>query len=162
LLLDSFSAAAAIAATDFSRDAWLAGLSFFGKASFFAEACGAADPEDAAAAPWVVPDDSLPRLPASRWLRATVPDSAIVGRRTRSWRSWRWARCGLGFAALPCFLGDADPLLRRVGEPVAAMATELWLVTHDDLRRVGRVRAVLDGLAGSLARRRDRMEGRAA
>jgi len=42
------------------------------------------------------------------------------------------------------------------------MATELWLVTHDDLRRVGRVRAVLDGLAGSLARRRDRMEGRAA
>jgi len=91
-----------------------------------------------------------------------VPDSAIVGRANTVMALLEMARCGLGFAALPCFLGDADPLLRRVGEPVAAMATELWLVTHDDLRRVGRVRAVLDGLAGSLARRRDRMEGRAA
>ena len=56
------------------------------------------------------------------------------------------ARAGMGVAALPCYLGDADPDLRRIGEPCDELAVPLWLLTHPDLRRVARVRAVLDFL----------------
>jgi hypothetical protein len=35
----------------------------------------------------------------------------------------------------------------------------LWLLTHPDLRRVARIRAVLDFMAGALARQRSLIEG---
>jgi hypothetical protein len=41
------------------------------------------------------------------------------------------------------------------------MASELWLLTHPDLRRTARVRAFMDTLAQSLRRERHLLEGRA-
>ena len=72
------------------------------------------------------------------------------------------ARSGLGVAPLPCYLGDPDPWLVRVHPPLPEMASALWLLTHPDLRRVARVRAVLDFLADSLTRQRPVFEGRGA
>ena len=69
------------------------------------------------------------------------------------------ARAGLGVAALPCLMADADPGLVRILPPVAEMATSLWLLTHPDLRRAGRIRAVMDGLARELTARRRLLEG---
>lgn len=70
------------------------------------------------------------------------------------------ARAGMGISALPCFLGDADPLLVRVpGGPVTHLG-DVWLLTHGDTRRTKRVRLLCDdvrsamqGLAGRLAGR---------
>jgi len=59
------------------------------------------------------------------------------------------ARAGLGVAALPCFMGDADAAL--VMPPIPEMASTLWLLTQPDLRRTARVRTVLDVLAERLA-----------
>jgi DNA-binding transcriptional LysR family regulator len=42
-----------------------------------------------------------------------------------------------------------------------AMASELWLLTHPDLRRTARVRAFMDALAQGLRRERPLLEGRA-
>ena len=52
---------------------------------------------------------------------------------------------------LPCYLGDPEPALRRVGEPVPEAATTLWLLIHADLRRAARVRALVDFLVPRLA-----------
>jgi len=52
------------------------------------------------------------------------------------------AQAGLGIAALPCFM--ADGALVRLIEPPEAMSTGLWLLTHPELRRMRRIRAVLD------------------
>lgn len=54
------------------------------------------------------------------------------------------ARLGLGLTALPCLVGDRDPLLMRVGGPEDLGALELWLVTHNDSSHVGRVRDAMD------------------
>ena len=44
---------------------------------------------------------------------------------------------------LPCFVGDPDPGLRRLGGPVAR-ENRLWLLIHADLRRSARVRSLVD------------------
>lgn len=54
------------------------------------------------------------------------------------------ARQGLGLTALPCIVGDQDPLLMRVGRAEDVGALELWLVTHNDSAHVGRVRDAMD------------------
>lgn len=66
---------------------------------------------------------------------------------------------GLGQGFLPCFVGDRRPALRRLGPPDARFATDLWLLTHADLRHVPRVRALLDHLAEAVARERPLIEG---
>jgi len=57
---------------------------------------------------------------------------------------------GVGVGVLPCFLGDAEPTLRRViEEPIGK--TEVWLVVHPDMARVSRVRAVIDFLVEAIS-----------
>ncbi len=54
---------------------------------------------------------------------------------------------------LPCYLADGNPALTRIGEPIPELATDLWLLTHPDLRRVARIRAFLAFVAEALAER---------
>lgn len=61
-------------------------------------------------------------------------------------------RDGFGLAVLPSFVADRDPHLVRCLEPVAGDRKGLWLMTHERLRHVPRVRAVLDFLAERLTR----------
>jgi hypothetical protein len=65
-------------------------------------------------------------------------------------------------AALPCYLGDSDRALERVQPPLKELEVSLWLLTHPDLRRVARIRTVLNFLARAFAKRRDFIEGRGA
>lgn len=69
-------------------------------------------------------------------------------------------RAGLGVAALPCYLGDSHPDLRRVRAPIPEMSSELWVLTHADLRDTARVRAMTDWLVNALGAQRDLFEGR--
>ena len=62
-------------------------------------------------------------------------------------------------ALLPCFLGDPDPQLRRIGKPIEATTT-LWLLIHADLRRAARVRALVDFLVPRVLAERPLYEGR--
>jgi DNA-binding transcriptional LysR family regulator len=61
-------------------------------------------------------------------------------------------RAGAGLAVLPSFVADRDPDLVRCLEPIAGDKSELWLLTHERLRRTPRVRAVMDFLGERLAR----------
>ena len=104
-------------------------------------------------------DASLGHLPAVRWLAARAPAAAVV-LRCNSWLSQlAAARAGLGLAALPCFLGDRERTLRRVLAPEPALASELWLLTHPELRRSARIRAFMDCLAAGLRAERARLAG---
>ena len=70
-------------------------------------------------------------------------------------------RAGIGVAALPCYLADPEPELRRVLGPIPELERELWLITHEDLRRTARVRAFMEVVGDGLAARRALLEGRA-
>lgn len=53
-------------------------------------------------------------------------------------------KAGLGLAILPCLSADHDPDLVRLLPPEQVFVAELYLVTHRDLARTARVRAVID------------------
>ena len=113
-----------------------------------------------AALPWVGPDDSLGDLASARWLDALSPMPQVVCRTNSVLALAVSARAGVGAAALPCFLADPEPGLVRIRPPLPALATELWLLTHRDLRRVARIRAFTDFMARSLGGSRALLEGR--
>ena len=52
-------------------------------------------------------------------------------------------KAGLGLAILPCLSADRDPDLVRLLPPEQVFVAELYLVTHRDLARTARVRAVI-------------------
>jgi DNA-binding transcriptional LysR family regulator len=54
------------------------------------------------------------------------------------------ASAGIGLAILPCFLGDADPGLRRVWAPDVGSVLPAWLVVHEDLAGAARIRLTMD------------------
>jgi hypothetical protein len=47
-----------------------------------------------------------------------------------------------------------------LADPVAELATELWMVTHRELRSTARVRAFFDVVGGGMSGERSVFEGR--
>jgi len=110
--------------------------------------------------PWIGFDDDHSYMPGQHWLH-----ERLGGRRPEI-RGNNWlvlheaARAGAGFALLPCYLGDPDPALRRVGGVVAEVFADQWLLVHRDLRALPRVRAVMDAVIDLFQRERVLLEGR--
>lgn len=70
------------------------------------------------------------------------------------------ARLGMGITLLPCFLGDAEPLLSRVpGGPVARVG-DVWLLTQSETRQTRRVRLLCEHIRHAVQRCSDRLAGR--
>ncbi|SMD02728.1 transcriptional regulator, LysR family [Fulvimarina manganoxydans] len=66
---------------------------------------------------------------------------------------------GIGIGHLPCFVGDRSPSLMRLGPVEPSFSTDLWLLTHADLRHAARVRAFTDFVAAEIAELRPLIEG---
>src|SRR6476660_1238042 len=60
-------------------------------------------------------------------------------------------RQGLGMTTLPCFVGDADPLLVRAPGADLHMYGALWLLTQGDSRKTKRVRLFTEFISHRLA-----------
>ena len=128
-------------------------------------ACAVYGARDSAASPqrgpWIGLDESLAGTAIARWLRTAVPADAAIACRVDSLLAAREAvRAGMGIALLPCHLGDDEPGLVRLGAAQPEVRLDLWLLTHQDLRRTARVRAFLEFMGRGLAGERDRLEGR--
>lgn len=108
---------------------------------------------------WLAPDDSLASTTIAQWLRREL-DIVPVLRADTLTSLAHAAVAGLGVAALPCYLADRMLGLARVRGPIAEMATELWVLTHADLRGTARIRAVTDHLVSALSANRALIEGR--
>ncbi|WP_129793110.1 LysR family transcriptional regulator [Sphingosinicella sp. CPCC 101087] len=109
--------------------------------------------------PWVVPDDELGHLASARWLKARG-HSARAALQVNSLHSLAMAVAnGIGLGVLPCYLADGDPRLVRLGEPIEALASDLWFLTHSELRRTTRIRALSDHLVREIRALRPLFEG---
>lgn len=60
-------------------------------------------------------------------------------------------RQGIGMTALPCFVGDRDPLLVRVPGTGLHLHGTVWLLTHGETRKTKRVRLFTEFLSRRLA-----------
>ncbi|WP_338664573.1 LysR family transcriptional regulator [Pararoseomonas sp. SCSIO 73927] len=116
-----------------------------------------ADPAEAAR--WVCLGDNLSGLRVIRYAQAMVAPERLAARFDTVGGLAAAVRAGLGVGHLPCFVGDASPDLVRLLPPDPAYATDLWLLTHPDLRHVPRIRTLLDFLAEAVAAKRPLIEG---
>ncbi|KQV46999.1 hypothetical protein ASC95_26185 [Pelomonas sp. Root1217] len=89
-------------------------------------------------------DDTMAKHRIATWLRRIAPDAVLVARSTSVLGLVYSAKAGVGVAALPTALGDAEPDLVRVIEPVAELTRNWRLLTTAELRRTPRVAAFFD------------------
>lgn len=68
-------------------------------------------------------------------------------------------RAGTGRGVLPCYVGDAHPVLERLGAPIPELDATYWMVVHRDLRRASCVRAAIDWVRQAFAEQRDVIAG---
>lgn len=109
---------------------------------------------------WVGLDESFDHTAMAHWLARTAPEARVGCRMNSVAGLVEAVRAGIGLGLLPCGLADRDPALRRLGAPVPEVGGRIWLLTHEDLRHMGRVRAFLDFMADAFAGERDLLEGR--
>lgn len=110
--------------------------------------------------PWVMPDDSYAQMASLNWLVAQDLVKQAVIRCNSMVNVATLANAGMGLAALPCYLGDISPGLRRIGSPMKEFRSDLWLLWHPQMRRVKRIRAVVDFLSTAIIAQSDLFEGR--
>lgn len=78
-----------------------------------------------------------------RWPHEERADQIMVTvNRPRSLRDL--ALAGAGTAVLPCFVGDQDMRLERVGDEIASLRHTQWVVMNNDDRHRREIRAVVD------------------
>lgn len=94
--------------------------------------------------PWIGPSVSMAYGQLHVWMRELELDGTCVCRVDSVLAMYAAVKSGIGVAALPCYLAETNPDLKRIGDPVKNLAVDLWLLTHPDLRNTARVRAALD------------------
>jgi DNA-binding transcriptional LysR family regulator len=109
--------------------------------------------------PWVALGDDLSAMKVARFPAETVPPRRVVYRTNSVLALAEAVEAGIGIGHLPCFVGDVRPDLVRLAAPEPRFSADLWLLTHPDLRKAARVRALLDFLAEEIARHRPLIEG---
>jgi DNA-binding transcriptional LysR family regulator len=100
-------------------------------------------------------DQSFADMPQQRWLLGIAGDRPVACELNHISEHLIAARAGVGVAGLPCFIGDRDHDLVRVGEDVPPFARDIWLVVHRDLRKNAAVRAVMDFATVVVSENRD-------
>lgn len=92
----------------------------------------------------VLMDSAFGGMPDVGWARRLLPNATIISRSNSREIQARLCALGAGLAVLPRPLGDTTPGLTLVdlGEPPPSRGT--WIGYHRDLRRLPRLRAILD------------------
>ena len=68
-------------------------------------------------------------------------------------------KSGMGIATLPCFYGDPDPKLVRIGSSPPQPCLGIWLLAHPDLVQNARVRIFMDFVGEALKAKKDLLTG---
>lgn len=100
---------------------------------------------------WIALDQSLAGIPSARWLAERVDPRDVAVRVNSMWAAAAAAAAGLGRALLPAYLARQHPV-ERIAGPFPEIASEVWVLTHPDLRRTPRVRAFSEAAALALRR----------
>lgn len=90
--------------------------------------------------------------PYQAWLKQYRLEDSVVMKYDTGTGLLAGVRSGMGLTILPAFIADHEPDLIRCIPPKNEDTTGLWLLTHERLRHVPRVRLVLDFLAAELTK----------
>ena len=92
----------------------------------------------------VTMDDAFRHLPDVIWLRRMLPRAHVAYGSNNRGAQARMCAAGAGLAVLPTPLGDHTPGLVRVELGEAPPGRDVWVGYHRDMRRLARLRALLE------------------
>lgn len=110
--------------------------------------------------PWVSYSGKLSGLKAYKFVEERVDEANIVYRTDSVAGAAAAIAAGLGVGYLPCMHGDLSPALIRAGAVEPELGDELWLLTHPDIRKSGRIYAFMTHCIEAFGNCRDLVEGR--
>lgn len=110
----------------------------------------AASAPDADELPWICYEESMADLPQARWLASRVDvGGAAAGIRPNDLDGMIAAvRCGLGKSLLPEKIASPLHGIGKVADAAPPVQREVWMMVHPELRRLARIRTVMDWLSG--------------
>ena len=85
------------------------------------------------------------------WARQGEAPCEVLLKTTDAGAQIAAVRAGLGVTALPCYIGDSDPLLTRAPNAPMHRYGTLWLLTQGETRKTKRVRLFTEFIARRLA-----------
>lgn len=103
---------------------------------------------DLAAHAWIAPeaDDTLAGHPSIQWRRQQHPDAAPVVRCNSILSVAQAIEGGLGIGVAPLFLLEGRPGVVNLSGRVPELDTDLWMLSHADVRHLRRVKVFFDFL----------------
>ncbi len=104
-------------------------------------------PDNFGAWDWVGYDEGRQHLSTARWLTEKLKGGRQRIRCTTPVEKLDAVRGGGGLALLACYAADTEPDLVRVAAPIPELKASTWMVVHQDLRHVPRIRAMIDRLS---------------
>ncbi|MEL6222801.1 MAG: LysR family transcriptional regulator [Cyanobacteria bacterium J06627_8] len=94
--------------------------------------------------PWIGWDPASNARMIDAWMEKHVPPEQIRFRVDSAMAQFTLAEAGGGACILPVVYANLRPTLVRLSDVLDGFDTNIWLLTHRDLRRNGRVQAFLD------------------
>lgn len=93
---------------------------------------------------WIGWDKQWDSLPAAQWLKEHVAPERVIYRVDSSYAMRVAVKAGMGVAHLMCMEANAEPELIQVGPKHKTGMTNLWLVTHPELRKLPRLQSLMN------------------
>lgn len=109
---------------------------------------------------WVSFAGRLAELNAARLIAEQVEPHQVVYRSDSVPAVIAAVKAGIGVGLLPCMHGDLNDDLVRIARVEPGFRDGLWLLTHPDIRKSGRVCAFMTHCGEAIANLRDLIEGR--
>jgi DNA-binding transcriptional LysR family regulator len=100
----------------------------------------------------IMVQEELLQLPEAQWFEALTSRADVVLRNNSRFADLAAAVNGMGLACLARYLGDGRPLI-RLDPPHPPPRREIWLVVHQDIRHMPRIRAFTEFLTTALKQR---------
>lgn len=89
-------------------------------------------------------DGPMSKHRANAWLARVAPGATVAATNSSVLGVLLGARSGVGLAALPAIIAEAEPGLVEVLPPIPELTRAWYLLTHPDLRRQHRIAAFFD------------------
>jgi DNA-binding transcriptional LysR family regulator len=106
---------------------------------------------DGTGTPLITMDTAFETMPDAVWLKRIVPKAHILSRSNNRGVQAHLCALGVGLAVLPRPLGDLLPGIVRLDLGENPPGRETWVGYHRDMRRLPRLRALLDLVIERLA-----------
>ena len=105
-------------------------------------------------------DEGLGRIEEAQWLTKHARHGRVVFRSASTPVQLAATLAGMGIAVLPCYLGDRESTLVRLGTEGDRILKAVWIGMHKDLQHATRIRACVDFLATEIRAQASLLAGR--